>query len=64
MIVWGRKNDIQANVANVPDKWLARFAVERPQDVRKLGSSGNSTLLFRSTGVIDAVEKGQFFGDK
>lgn len=61
MIAWGRKEDIQGVVANVPDNWLIRFAANRPNDTRKFGDSRNATLLFRSAGVLEAVEAGEMF---
>ena len=59
MIVWGRAKDIQREVANVPENWLIRFAVMRPDDVRKLGDERNSSLLFRVSAVLDAIETGE-----
>lgn len=63
MIVWARKDDVQTMVANVPDKWLLHFAAANPQHVRKFGDSRNSTLLYRSAAVLDAVEQGVIFKD-
>lgn len=59
MIVWGRAKDIQREVANVPMNWLYRFAVKRPKDIRKLGEGQGSTLLFRASAVIEAIEIGE-----
>jgi len=59
VIVWGRAGDIQREVANVPDNWLRTFMGRHPADVRKFGSSRNSTLLFRSDAVLAAVEAGE-----
>ena len=59
MIVWGRADDIQREVAHVPEHWLSAFMVRHPGDVRKFGTSRNSTLLFRSDAVLAAVEAGE-----
>jgi hypothetical protein len=59
MIVWGRAEDIQREVANVPINWLYRFAAARPKDIRKLGEAQGSTLLFRSAGILEAIENGE-----
>ena len=59
MIVWGRVEDIKREVANVPDNWLRTFMVKHPADIRKFGTSRNSTLLFRSDAVLAAVEAGE-----
>jgi hypothetical protein len=59
MIAWGRAGDIQREVANVPDNWLRTFCVRHPGDVRKFGTSRNSTLLYRSEAVLAAVEAGE-----
>ena len=59
MIVWGRIDDIQEQVAHVPENWLRTFMVRHPADVRKFGTSRNSTLLFRSAAVLAAVEAGE-----
>lgn len=59
MIVWGRADDIQREVAHVPENWLRTFAVRHPADIRKFGNSRNSTLLFRSAAIIAAVEAGE-----
>jgi hypothetical protein len=59
MIVWGRAEDIQREVANVPMNWLYRFAAKRPRDTRKLGEAQGSTLLFRSAGILEAIENGE-----
>lgn len=59
MIAWGRMEDIQRDVANVPENWLRAFMVRHPADIRKFGDSRNSTLLFRSSAVLAAVEAGE-----
>lgn len=59
MIVWGRAEDIRAQVANVPTNWLYRFAAKRPNDVRKLGEAQGSTLLFRAAAVLEAIESNE-----
>ena len=59
MMVWARANDIQREVAHVPSNWLIRFAVMRPDDVRKLGDERNSSLLFRVSAVLEAIETGE-----
>lgn len=59
MIAWESAKQIQEQVAGVPDNWLHRFAAARPNDIRKLGEHSNSTLLFRSSAVLEAVESGE-----
>ena len=59
MIAWGRVEDIKREVANVPENWLRTFMVKHPADIRKFGTSRNSTLLFRSDAVLAAVEAGE-----
>jgi hypothetical protein len=59
MIAWGRVEDIKREVANVPENWLRMFMIRHPADVRKFGSSRNSTLLFRSEAILAAVEAGE-----
>lgn len=59
MIVWGRAEDIQSDVAHVPENWLRTFSVRHPGDIRKFGNSRNSTLLFRSSAILAAVEAGE-----
>jgi len=59
MIIWGRADDIQREVAHVPDNWLRVFMLRHPDDVRKFGNSRNSTLLYRSDAVLAAVEAGE-----
>lgn len=59
MIAWGRRDDIQREVANVPDGWLTMFGIRHPSDIRKLGTSRNSTLLFRTEAILAAVEAGE-----
>ena len=67
MIAWGRMPDIQREVAHVPQKWLAGFAIAHPGDVRKLGRGDNAAVLFRTAAILAAVEAGEFYaapGDK
>ena len=59
MIVWGRAQDIQREIAHVPNNWLIRFAVMRPDDVRKLGDAECSSLLYRVSAVLEAIETGE-----
>ena len=59
MIVWGRAEDIQSDVAHGPENWLRTFSVRHPGDIRKFGNSRNSTLLFRSSAILAAVEAGE-----
>lgn len=59
MIAWGRAEDIQREVAHVPENWLRTFVLRHPADIRKFGTSRNSTLLFRSAAVLAAVEAGE-----
>lgn len=58
-LVWATAKTIQSEIAEVPNNWLQRFAVARPDDVRKLGDSSNSTLLFRISAVLEAIESGE-----
>ena len=59
MIAWGRAEDIQREVAHVPENWLRMFMLRHPGDFRKFGNSRNSTLLFRTDAVLAAVEAGE-----
>jgi hypothetical protein len=61
MIAWGKKSDIRQQVANVPENWLDTFAVKQPNDIRKFGSAQNSTLLYRSSAILEAVELQLYF---
>lgn len=61
MIAWGKKGDIRQQVANVPENWLDTFAVKQPNDIRKFGSAQNSTLLYRSSAILEAVEQQLYF---
>ncbi len=63
---WGRMADIQAKVANVPDKWLLKFAASEAhrRDIRKMGTATNATLLYRGRAVLEAVEAGETFSDE
>ena len=61
MIAWGKKSDIRQQVANVPENWLDTFAVKQPNDIRKFGSAQNSTLLYRSSAILEAVEQQLYF---
>ena len=61
MIAWGKKSDIRQQVANVPENWLDVFAVKQPNDIRKFGSAQNSTLLYRSAAILEAVEQQLYF---
>ena len=61
MIAWGKKSDIRQQVANVPENWLDTFAVKQPNDIRKFGSAQNSTLLYRSAAILEAVEQQLYF---
>lgn len=56
---WARMEDVQQFVANVPENWLRSFMVRHPTDVRKLGTSRNSTLLFNSRAVLAAMDAGE-----
>ena len=59
MIVWGRADDIQREVANVPMNWLYRFAAKRPNDIRKMGEAQGSSLLYRTSAILEAIESGE-----
>ncbi len=59
MIIWGRKEDIRREVANVPDNWLIRFKAARPNDWRKMGEGDGSVCLYRASAILDAVESGE-----
>ena len=59
---WGRMEDIQQFVANVPENWLRTFMVRHPMQIRKLGTSRNSTLLFNARAVLAALDAGEGTG--
>ena len=61
MIEWVSKKGCCDKVAEVPDNWLVRFAANQPNDIRKFGDARNSTLLFRTSAVLAAVEAGMYF---
>lgn len=61
MKVWATKKSIRAEIADVPEGWLERFAIARPDDIRKFGDSRNSTLDFRVSAVLEAIENGDYF---
>lgn len=61
MKVWASRRSIRAEIADVPEGWLDRFAVNQPDDVRKFGDARNSTLVFRSSAVVAAIEEGRYF---
>ena len=61
MIEWVSKKGCREKVAEVPDNWLVRFAANQPNDIRKFGDARNSTLLFRTSAVLAAVEAGKYF---
>ena len=61
MKVWASRRSIRAEVADVPEGWLDRFAVNQPDDVRKFGDARNATLVFRSAAVVAAIEDGRYF---
>lgn len=61
MKVWASRRSIRAEIADVPEGWLDRFAVNQPDDVRKFGDARNSTLVFRSAAVVAAIEEGRYF---
>lgn len=58
MVAWANKKTIQKEVATVPDGWLYTFAASHPDDVRKLGDSQQSAMLYRSQAILDAIEQG------
>lgn len=59
MKIWASAAAVRAEIADVPENWLIRFAAARPNDIRKFGESANSKLLFRSAAVLDAIECGE-----
>lgn len=61
MKVWASKKSIRAEIADVPEGWLDRFAVEQPGDIRKFGDSRNATLDYRVSAVLEAIEDGKYF---
>lgn len=58
--VWLTKKSMR-QVCEAPDGWFDRFAINQPDDVRKFGDSNNSTLTFRVSAVLAAVEEGRYF---
>ena len=61
MIEWVSKKGCRDKVAEVPENWLVKFAAAQPQDTRKFGDARNSTMLYRSSAVLAAVEAGMYF---
>lgn len=61
MKVWASKKSIRAEIADVPEGWLDRFAAEQPADIRKFGDSRNATLDYRVSAVLAAIEDGRYF---
>lgn len=61
MIEWVSKKGCREKVAEVPENWLIKFAANQPNDIRKFGDARNSTLLFRTSAVLAAVEAGMYF---
>jgi hypothetical protein len=61
MKVWATKKSIRSEVADVPEGWLDQFAVSQPDDIRKFGDARNSTLNYRVTAVLEAIEAGKYF---
>jgi len=61
MKVWASKKSIREEVADVPEGWLDRFAVEQPGDIRKFGDAKNATLDYRVSAVLEAIEIGKYF---
>lgn len=59
MKIWASAAAVRAEIADVPENWLIRFAATRPDDTRKLGESSNSKLLYRSSAVLEAIESGE-----
>lgn len=57
MKAWASAKSVRAEVADVPEGWLARFAVAHPDAVRKFGDARNATLLFSTQAVIKAIEE-------
>ena len=53
--VWLSSKELKY-IAAVPDNWLLRFAATHPGDIRKLGESSNSKLLYRVSAVLEAIE--------
>lgn len=58
MKVWASKKSIRAEIADVPEGWLDRFAVEQPGDIRKFGDSRNATLDYRVSAVLGRLSSG------
>lgn len=61
MKVWASKKSIRAEIADVPEGWLDRFAAEQPEDIRKFGDAKNATLDYRTSAVLEAIEQGKYF---
>ena len=59
MKVWASKNSIRAEIADVPEGWLDRFAVEQPGDIRKFAATRNGSMLYRVEAVLAAIENGE-----
>lgn len=64
MKVWASKSALIAEVADVPENWLAEFAANQPGDIRKFAAAQNGRLLYRTAAVLQAVEEGRYFRAK
>lgn len=61
-MVWASMRAIRARVADVPERWLVRFAASHPFDIRKFAAARNGTLLYRVAAVLEAIETGEGMG--
>ena len=53
---WARHGELR-RITGVPEKWLAQFAKEHPEHVRKFGNeNSNGTLIFNVKAVLSAIE--------
>jgi hypothetical protein len=44
-------------VADVPERWLYKFAANHRDSIRKFAKARNGKLLFRVQDVLDAIER-------
>ena len=61
MKVWATERSFRSDIADAPEKWFDLFAVNQPDDIRKFGDATNSTLVYRVSAVLEAIEERRYF---
>ena len=56
-MVWATANAFRERVADVPERWLYKFAANHRESIRKFAKARNGKLLFRVQDVLDAIER-------